>query len=173
MVLMLTACGSSPSTNTESKSSPTPTHSATANLSVGDVCKLVTADEASAALGTTVASAAGSFQVPGACFYTNSDGSAGVIIYATAEADATAAENVDPAQIEAAFASAYGIKNAHQVNGIGDKAFEYTVTSTQSNQNGVAIFVFKTNVVLFIVMTPSTDSSKIEALAKTAVSRLS
>lgn len=172
-VVALAACGGSPSTNTASKSSPTPIHSAAANLSVGDVCKLVTAGEASAAVGTTVANAAGSSQIPGACFYTSSDGSSGVIIYAIAEADATAAQSVDPSQIEAGFASMYGIKNAHEVNGIGDKAFEYTVTSTQSNQSGVAIFVFKANVLLFLIMTPSTDSSKIESLAKTAVSRLS
>lgn len=169
VAMLMVACGGS--SNSSSHSTPTPTKGAL--FSNVDACKLVTAADASTAVGTTVANAAGAAAFPGACFYASSDGSASVLAFAQAEADATAAKNVDPNQITAAFAGAYGIKNAHQVEGIGDKAFEYTATSSQTNSNGIAIFVFKANVLLFIVMSPSTESAKIEALAKTAVSRLS
>lgn len=171
--MLMVACGGSSnnSSNTATHESPTPTKGAT--FSSADACKLVTAADASTAVGTTVANAAGAASFPGGCFYTSSDGAAGVFVFTQVEPDATAADNVDPNQITASFAGIYGIKNAHQVSGIGDKAFEYTATSSQSNSNGIAIFVFKANVLLFIVMSPSTDSAKIEALAQTAVSRLS
>ena len=55
------------------------------------------------------------------------------------------------------------------VQGIGDKAFEYTATS--SSGGGIAIFVFKANVVLMIALSPTTDSAKVEALARAAVGR--
>ena len=170
-VLMVACGGSSNSPSSSSHSTPTPTKEAA--FSNVDACKLVTAADASTAVGTTVANVAGAAAFPGACFYTSSDGTTSVLVFAQAEASATAAQNVDPNQITAAFAGVYGIKNAHQVSGIGDKAFEYTATSNQSTSNGIAIFVFKGNVLIFIVMSPSTDSAKIEALAKTAVSRLS
>ena len=174
MTLVVVACGgssNSSSSNSSSNASPSPTKAAT--YSNVDACKLVTADDASAAVGATVANAAGAAAFPGACFYASSDGTTSVLVFAQAEPDASAAASVDPNQITAAFAGIYGIKDAHQVNGIGDKAFEYSATSSESNSNGIAIFVFKANVLLFIVMSPSTDSGKIESLAKTAVSRLS
>ena len=174
VALLMVACGGSSNTSSSSShSSPTPTPTKEAAFSNVDACKLVTAADASTAVGTTVANAAGAAAFPGACFYTSSDGTTSVLVFAQAEASATAAQNMDPNQITAAFAGVYGIKNAHAVSGIGDKAFEYTATSSQSNSNGIAIFVFKANVLIFIVMSPSTDSAKIETLAKTAVSRLS
>lgn len=173
LALFVVACGGSSNTSSGSSSNPTPTPIKGALFSNVDACKLVTAADASTAVGTTVANAAGAAAFPGACFYTSSDSNTSVLVFAQAEASATAAQNVDPNQITAAFAGVYGIKNAHQVEGIGDKAFEYTATSSQSNSTGIAIFVFKANVLIFIVISPSTDSAKIEALAKTAVSRLS
>ncbi len=56
------------------------------------------------------------------------------------------------------------------VTGIGDKAFEYTASTQQGG--GIAIFVFKANVVIMIVMSPSQDSNAIELVARTAVGRL-
>jgi hypothetical protein len=65
---------------------------------------------------------------------------------------------------------AYGIANAKAVSGIGDKAVEYSATA--SSGNGIVIFVFKSNVVFMIALTPSTNSTVIEKLATTAVGRL-
>lgn len=170
---VLVACGGS---NSSSSSSPTPSPSASRSglLAVSDACKLVTAEDASTAVGTSVTNLAATqgVTIPGACFYGTSDGSASVLIFAQAYSDASSADQIQPDQIAAAFRAQYGITNAKSVTGIGDKAFEYTATSA-SGSPGIAIFVFKANVVMFIVMSPSTDSAKIEALAKTAVSRLS
>ena len=173
VAVLIVACGGSSNGSSSSSSKTTPSSSSATTYSNVDACKLVTAGDASTAVGTTVASAAGGLSIPGACFYSSSDGSTSVLVFAQTEPNASAAAAVDPNQITAAFAGAYGISNAHAVNGIGDNAFEYSATSSQSSSNGIAIFVFKANVILFIVMSPSTDSSKIEALAKTAVSRLS
>ena len=178
-LFFLAACGSCGSSSTGGGSSTTPRAESSPTSSSGttysnvDACKLVTAGDASTAVGTTVANAAGAAAFPGACFYTSSDGTAIVLVFAQVEPNASAAASVDPNQITAAFASVYGIKNAHAVSGIGDKAFEYSATSSVSSSNGIAIFVFKANVLIFIVMSPSTDSGKIESLARTAVSRLS
>jgi hypothetical protein len=130
----------------------------------------VTADEASSALGTTVTSQAG-VTIPGACFYGSSDGSTSVFVFAQSYPDSTTADQVSPDQMALAFKGLYGVANAKSVSGIGTKAFEYAATSA-SGSPGIAIFVFKANVILFIVMNPSTDSKAVETMAKTAVSRL-
>ena len=90
-------------------------------------------------------------------------------MFAQVYPDASTADAVSPDQIAAALSGQYGVSNAKAVNGIGDKAFEYTATSSAGG--GMAIFVFKANVVLMIIVSPSTDSAKVEALARTAVSR--
>lgn len=115
--------------------------------------------------------AQGGASIPGACIYASSDGSATVFVYAQTYSDTSAADSVQPDQIAAALNGQYGVSNAKPVRGIGDKAFEYTVTSAGSS-GGVAIFVFKSNVVLMFVMTPSTNTTALEQLARTAVSRL-
>jgi hypothetical protein len=63
-----------------------------------------------------------------------------------------------------------GVSNAHQVTGIGDKAFEYTASGSAGG--GIAIFVFRYNVVLMIAVDPTSTPSTIEQLARTAVGRL-
>ena len=189
-LLGMAGCGSCGSTPTANQASHTPGSSGTktANLTLpADICSLVTADEASAAVGTRVVNlgAQGGVAVPGACFYTNPtpspnpDGtfpspppSAGLLVFGQAYPDASTADAVQPNQLAAGYASLYGISNAHEVKGIGDKAFEYSATSSQSGSNGIAIIVFKSNVLLFIIMSPSSDSTKIEALASAAVGRL-
>lgn len=170
-LLVLAACGgSSPSASNSPAASPSPTKEAT--ITSVDACKLVTASEASAAVGTTVANAAAAsgISIPGACVYSSADGASTVFVYAQTYPDTNTADAVSADQVAAALQGQYGISNARAVSGIGDKAFEYTATSTGST--GVAIFVFKANVVLMILMSPSTDASKVEDLARTAVSRL-
>ena len=165
-------CGSSSnSASSSSKSSPTPTQAA--RISTVDACKLVTADEASAAVGTTVQNMAGAggAQIGGLCIYGSADGQASVFVFGEVFADSTTAQSTSPDQIVAAMNSAYGVANAKVVNGIGDKAIEYTTTGMGSN-SGMAIFVFKSNVLLMIAMAPSTDSAKIETMARAAVGRL-
>jgi hypothetical protein len=77
---------------------------------------------------------------------------------------------VQPDQVAAALAGQMGITNSHSVTGIGDKAFEYTATGSAGA--GIAIFVFKANVVMMIAVDPTSTSGTIEQLARTAVSRL-
>ena len=142
-----------------------------------DACKLVTEAEASAAVGSTVTNlAAGSgASVPGACIYGGQDSQGNqlsVLVFAETYPDTTTADSISPDQIAAMLNGQYGVSNAKAVTGIGDKAFEYTATSASSSGSGEAIFVFKANVVLMIVMSPSTDATKVEQLARTAVSRL-
>ena len=109
-------------------------------------------------------------QIPGACIYGSSESSAGVFVYAQVYPDTTTADAVQPDQIATILAGQLGVANAHSVSGIGDKAFEYTATG--SGENGIAIFVFKANVVMMIVVNPTTNSASVEQLARTAVSRL-
>jgi hypothetical protein len=165
-------CGSSSPSSTSSKASPTPTKAAQiANI---DACKLVTAAEASAAVNTTVTNlaAASGASIPGACIYGSQDGVASVFVFAQAYPDSTTADNISPDQMAAILNGQYGVSNARAVNGIGDKAFEYTATSASASGSGIAIFVFKANAVIMIVMSPATDSRAVEVLARTAVGRL-
>jgi hypothetical protein len=107
--------------------------------------------------------------IPGACFYGSADGATSVLVYAQVYPDSSSAASVSPETIAAAMNSS-GIANAKVVNGIGDKAVEYSTTS--SGRDGAVIFVFKSNVVMFISLTPATGTSALEQLAKTAVGRL-
>ncbi len=170
-VVITTACGGSP-TASSNRPSVSPSPSKEALITSVDACKLVTASEASAAIGTTLTNEAASsgVAIPGACIYSSSDGASSVFIYAQTYPDTNTADAVSADQVAAALNGQYGISNAKPVSGIGDKAFEYTATS--SGSTGVAIFVFKANVVLMIMMTPSTDATKVEGLARTAISRL-
>ena len=167
--LFVGACGSPSSSSTSSASpSPTPTPKATLITKV-DACTLVAAADASTAAGTTVANLTGT-SVPGACIYASSDGAATVVVFAQAYPDIGSANAVSPEQMAAALNGAYGIANAKTVSGIGDKAVEYSLSG--SGSSGVVIFVFKSNVVIMIAVTPAADPSAVEQLARTAVGRL-
>lgn len=169
------ACGgSSPSTTAESSPSPSPSPVKQAVIAQVDACTLVTAAEATAAAKTnmTNAAASGGYSIPGACVYTSADNGTTVFIFAQFYPDSSSVNNISPDQIAAAMRGQYGITNAKSVTGIGDKAFEYTATAASSGQSGMALIAFKNNVVLMVVLSPSTDSNAIETLAKTAVSRL-
>jgi hypothetical protein len=167
--LFVGACGStSPSSTSSASPSPTPTPKVTLITSV-NACTLVAAADASTAAGTTVSNLAGT-SVPGACIYGSSDGATTVVVFAQAYADVGSANAVSPEQMAAALNGAYGIANAKVVSGIGDKAVEYSLTGAASG--GVVIFVFKSNVVIMIAVSPAADPSAVEQLARTAVGRL-
>jgi hypothetical protein len=176
MIVMAAACGGSTpsgsSGDTSKKSSPTSVSQAQ-HVAAVDSCTLVTADEASAAVGsplTNLSASGGGVQMPGLCIYGASGSSSVVFVFAQVYPDATAAGAVQPDQVAAALAGQMGVSNAHQVTGIGDKAFEYTASGSAGG--GIAIFVFRYNVVLMIAVDPTSTPSTIEQLARTAVGRL-
>jgi len=169
--LLLAACGGSATSTSNSSAGVTPSPTQAARVNSVDACTLVTAAEASAAAGSTVTnlSAGAGGQTPGICVYGSSDSSASVFVFAQVYPDATTADSISPEQMAAVLNGQMGVANAKVVTGIGDKAFEYTATSSAGG--GIAIFVFKANVVLMIAVSPTTDSTKVEALARTAVGR--
>jgi hypothetical protein len=170
--LLVGACGS-PSSSKQSQvvQSPSPTPKAK-TISNVDACKLVTADNASTATGVTVSNLGAGAPGTGACIYGSADGTTTVFVIAEAYADASSANAVSPDQLAAALNGAYGIANAKTVSGIGDKAIEYTTTSAASGTTGAVIFVFKSNVVIVIAISPLTDTKKLEDLARTAIGNL-
>jgi hypothetical protein len=138
-----------------------------------DVCSLITAEEASAAVGTPVTNLSSQIGVtiPGVCFFGNTNGTnVGVYVYAQTYPDATTADQVQPSQLASALGGQLSGATVRTVTGIGDKAVEYSATSAHGG--GEAIFVFQGNAVIMIIIGPTTDSSKVEQLARTAVSRL-
>ena len=167
------ACGGSSgsTSNASPKASPTPTKAK--QITAVDACTLVSASDASAAVGTTLTAlptGAGA-AAQSICIYSSQSGSqAGVFVFAEVYSDTSAADQVQPDQIAAALNGQFGVTNSKAVTGIGDKAFEYTATSAEGS--GIAIFVFKGNVVLMIVVSPATNASKVEAIARTAVGNL-
>lgn len=131
-------------------------------------------DAAATALGiaATDVQSAGQ-QIPGACIYASKTNSqAGLFVFAQSYPDSMSAAAISPDQVAAAYRSIYGITNARTVAGIGDKAVEYTVTNQQNGGSGIALFVFKGNVIMFFVLSPSTDENAIQTLAKGVVSKL-
>src|SRR5437899_2759734 len=169
--LLVAACGGSAGSTSNTSTGVTPSPTKSAHINSVDACTLVTAAEASAAAGSTVTnvSAAGGGQTPGICIYGSSDSSASVFVLAQVYPDETTADSISPEQMAAVLNGQMGVANAKAVSGIGDKAFEYTVTS--SSGGGIAMFVFKANVILMIAVSPTTDSAKVEALARAAVGR--
>ena len=180
--LVLVGCGGSNATSS-SQPSPTPSSSPSPSLSpsptpstspspttgaYADPCKLVTAAEASVAVGTTVTG--GALAIPGACLYRSPDGKFAVLVFARVYPDASTAQNIDIQQTLATLGGSIGVSNAKPVPGIGDKAVEYTATSSQGS--GTAIFVFKGNVVVMIAVTPTSDPTVVEKLATNAVGRI-
>lgn len=171
-VIGLSACGGpgSSSSSTLPSPSPSPVHYA----AITDACSLVTNDEANTAVGSTLTNltAQAGVAIPGICFYGNTTGQdIGVYIYAQTYPDAATADQVNPNQLAAAFGGQMGVNgSAKVVTGIGDKAVEYTATQAQGS--GVALFAFKGNAVIMIIVVPSTDGSKAEHLATLAIGRL-
>ena len=169
--LLLGACGSSNSPLAKESPSPSPTPSKAATIASVDACSLVTADEASALMKTTVTSLSGATG-SGVCIYGSTGGtaSATMLIFTQAYPDATAANAVSPEQIAAQLNGAYAIANAKPLSGVGDKAVEYNLSGAQGN--GIVIFGFKANVVFMIVVVPPPDSTAFEKVAATAAGRI-
>jgi hypothetical protein len=168
-VLLVSACGSS---NASSKASVTPSPPKAKLITSVDACTLVTAADASAATGVTVTDigAASGAQTAGSCLYGSADFTTSVIVVAQVYPSASSAASISPEKLAAALKGVNASGTAKIVTGIGDKAVEYTFTS--SGSGGTMIFVFKSNVVITIIITPSTDPTAVESLARTAVSRL-
>jgi len=167
--LAVAACGGSAGSTSNSSTGVTPSPTKSAHVNSVDACTLVTASEASVASGSTVTNLSSGAQTPGFCIYGSSDSSTSVFVLAQVYPDETTADSISPEQMAAVLNGQMGVANAKAVQGIGDKAFEYTATS--SSGGGIAIFVFKANVVLMIAVSPTSDSTKVEALARTAVGR--
>jgi hypothetical protein len=127
----------------------------------------VTADLAKQDLGVD-------FQGSGAstvCSYASSDGSKQLLVFGEVLPDATAAQQVQPNQLAQQFNAAYGVTNEKTLNGIGDKAVEYSLNS--GGQSGTVIFIFKSNVVLMLILEPTpSDTSGFEKLAKDSADNL-
>lgn len=176
-LLLAAACGgSSPSTASNTTEKPTSNPTSAAKFTTVDACSLVQASDATAAVGGTEMAALPSGTGAGQqslCIYgpkdTSSGSSAGVFVLAVVYPDQSTADAVSPEQLAAAY-QVTGVANAKVVNGIGDKAVEYSA-STQAG-GGMAIFVFRANVLLMIAVSPAGDSSKIEAVARAAVTNL-
>src|SRR5215831_20796650 len=174
VVLIAAACGGS-SEGTSSSSSPSPSPSPSeSHVASVDACMLVTASDASTAVGSAVVNLAtvGGVAIPGTCFYGQPNGgSAGVFIYAQVYPNASATSAVDANTLAAALGGRIsGVTNAKVLTGVGDKAAEYTANG--AGGSGLAILVYKANVVMMIVVDPAPSPSKAEDLARTAVSRL-
>ncbi len=123
---MIAACGSSGTSATATTPTPSPSPSPVHIASV-DPCTLVTADEASTAVGTPVTNLAaqGGVALPSECIYGASGKSVGVIVYAQVLPDQAAADAMQPDQIVASLGGQVGgVSSARQVLGIGDKAVE-------------------------------------------------
>jgi hypothetical protein len=167
---LLVACGSSSSS---SKAAVTPSPSPKAKVYTNvDACALVTAADVSTATGVTVTDvgASSGTQTPGSCLYGSADFTTSVIVVAQVYPDASTAAAISPEKLAAALKGTNATGTAKVVTGIGDKAVEYTFTT--SGSGGTMIFAFKSNVIIMIVLTPSTDPTTVENLARTAVGRL-
>ena len=177
--MVMAACGGSGSGSTAStQSSPSPilntTHVAK-NLTLPDVCTLVTADDIAKIwnVDKTQIATVNAASASGLCLYgLNSSNQNGLLVLAQSYPDATTANAVQPDQLASVYSQFYGINNARSVSGIGDKAFEYNTTSTTSGTPGAAIFVIKSNILIMIILSPASDTTGVESLAKTALSRL-
>jgi len=166
--VLVAGCGGSPGPTAAAKESPSPTPAAKQKLiGKAEACALVTADDASAAVGTTMTSLAGGASFQGLCIYGSSDGTTTVTVFAQVYPDNVSANAVTAEQM-AVYLGASGVGTAKVVNGIGDKAVEYS--STQGS-GGLLIMVFKSNVVFMISMMPS-NATAVELMAKTAAGRL-
>lgn len=114
------------------------------------------------------------FQGSGAstvCTYANSDGTKQLLVFGEVLPDASTAQQIQPDQLASSFNTGYGLTGAHQLNGIGDKAVEASVTA--GAQTGTIIFIFKSNVVMMLILEPApADTTGFEKLAKDAADNL-
>lgn len=162
------SCGSSSNTPqapvAQKTQSPSSSSTSEIHISSIDACGLATADALTKVLGAGYQSSGAS----GMCTYTAANGNTSLLLFGEVLPDKTAADAVQPQQLAASFNPAYGITNAKTLSNIGDKAVEYTISS--SGQTGTVIFAFKANVVLMMILVPApSDTTNVESLAKGAV----
>ena len=166
---LLVACGTSASAVTRPEPSP---QSARPPIAQFDPCTLITAGEASAATGKSMANivSTGGPSIPGACIYRGSNSVA--FVYAQVYANAATAGAVKAAQFESALTAMFGsgTTSNKDVTGIGDRAIE--ITAKGDSGSGVAYLVYLSNVVFIIGVEPTSDSGVVARLAETAVGRL-
>lgn len=114
------------------------------------------------------------FQGSGAstvCTYASTDGTKQLLVFGEVLPDASSAQQVQPNQLASGFNTSYGLTNAKQLDGVGDKAVEATLNA--SGQTGTIIFIFKSNVVMMLILEPApADTSGFEKLAKDAANNL-
>jgi hypothetical protein len=172
----LSACGSS-AVASSTPASPSPSPSAVAShskLQAVDPCTLVTAQDASSAAGRTLINdvALGAAKITGGCFYGARGSSTGVYIYMQLYPDAATADAVTVEQFQSVMAGELGspANTWQDVSGIGDRAYEFTAKGNAGS--GIAILVYKGNVVFLVAMEPTTNEGAVEGLAKTAAGRL-
>ncbi len=171
----MTACASSAAASNlrTTSSSPSPVTAHT-RISRVDPCTLVTASEASKAAGRALVNnvTLGASPVAGGCFYGARGSSSGVYVYMQVYPDAATADAVTVEQLEAVMSGPLGTATADatQVAGIGDKAFEFTAKGAAGS--GLAVVVYKSNVVFVIAVAPATLESTVQDLATTAAGRL-
>jgi len=170
----MTACASSAAaSNIRTASSPSP-GGGQARIARVDPCTLVAAAEASKAAGRTLVNnvSLGAAPVAGGCFYSAKGTSAGVYVYTQVYPDSATAHAVTVDQLESVMSGRLGSSTgeAVQIAGIGDRAFEFTAKGGAGT--GMAIVVYRSNVVFIVAVAPTTDESTVQGLARTAVSRL-
>jgi hypothetical protein len=128
---------------------------------------VVTSDLAKQDLGVDVQGTGAST----VCSYASADGKTSLLIFGEVLPDASAAQQVQPEQLASSFNTGYGYTNAHTLNGVGDKAVEATLNG--SGQTGTIIFIFKSNVVMMLILEPApADTTGFEKLAADAANNL-
>ena len=129
---------------------------------------VVTSDLAKQDLGVAVQGSGAST----VCSYASSDGKTMLLVFGEVLPDASAAQQVQPNQLAQSFNTGYGITNTKTLNGVGDKAVEATLNGG-SGQTGTIIFIFKSNVVMMLILEPApADTSGFEKLAADAANNL-
>ena len=165
-------CGGSSSTSSESSPTPSPVakKKPAVHYAAVDACKLLSADDASTAAGAKVdalPTGAGA-STASICIFGSSGSSdsnqAGVLMIVEVYPDQAAADATQTDQVAAGLAAQFGVTGVAKpkiIDNIGDKAVEYQVTRAQGG--AVGMFVFRANVLMFIIVSPA-DATKIDAL---------
>jgi hypothetical protein len=164
--LLFAGCGSSPG-----DSATSPNNAPTVLIASVDACQLVTEAEAAAAVGAAVKDlAAANGAMTNGCVYGSSDMSHEVVVYAEAKTDVSSAMAVTPEQLMTVLGGGFGVGNRRAKRGLGDEAVLFDANS--GGGIGSVIYVRKANVVILIAMRPTKNSSGVENLARTALTRL-
>ena len=171
---VMTACASSAAASNTVGASPSAVAKAPARIAPVNPCTLVTASEASKVAGRTLVNSVtlGASPIAGGCFYSAHGTTSAVIVYMQVYPDSATAGAVTVEQFEAVMAVRLGATTGDptRVDGIGDKAFEFTAKGGYGSAMGIV--VFRSNVVFVVVVAPTTDASTVQGLARTAVGRL-